>query len=117
MQVQLRKFSGTCHKCREVGHLAYNCRRSVDLPKCSTKEVATIINCQMKTWEHNSCYNLKEKLSRGSGCKSVAIKRPTNALECIADGQGTNLLREVSNEEEKDLLNVPDGLHQPQDKP
>ena len=71
----------------------------------------------MKTWEHDPCYNPKEKLPRGSEHESVAVERPTNTIECIADGQKIDLLREVSDEEEKDLRNRPDGSHEPQDEP
>ena len=110
-------FAGTCHRCREVGHKACDCRRSVDLPKCSAKEAATTIVGQMKTWGHDLCYNPEPKSHKGSECESVAIERPTNALECITDGQGIDLLREVSDKEEKDLLNRPDGSHEPQDEP
>ena len=59
---------------------------------------------------------MKEKSPRGSERESMAIERPTNALECIADGLRTNLLREVSDKEDKDLLNMPDGSHKPQDE-
>ena len=63
------------------------------------------------------CYNPTEMSCKGSERESVAIERPTNALERVADGQKTNLLREVSDDKEKDLLKVPDGLHEPQDEP
>ena len=46
----------------------------------------------------------------------MAVERPTNALERVADGQGTVLLRKVS-DEEKDLPNVPDGPHELQSLP
>ena len=71
MRKQPKVFAGTCHRCGEVGHKARDCRRSVDLPKCSTKEAATTIVSQMKTWGHNPCYNPKEKSLRGSECESV----------------------------------------------
>ena len=116
MQLRPRKFAGTCHRCGEVGHKAHDCRRSVDLPKCSVKEAATTTDGQAKTRGHDPCYNSKKKSSRGSERESVAVERPTNALECVADGQGTNLLREVSDEEEKDLRNRPDGSREPQDE-
>ena len=106
-------FAGTCHKCRKVEHKTRNCRRSVDLPKCSAKEAATTTDGQMKTWKHDPCYNPKEKSPRGSRCKSMAIKRPTNAIKSIADDLRTNLLREVS-DKEKDLPDAPDDLHEPQ---
>ena len=116
MRKRPKTFAGTCHRCREVGHKAHDCRRSVDLLKCSAKEAATTTDGQVKTRGHNPCYNPKKKLSRRSECESVAVERPTNALECMADGQGTDLFREVSDEEEKDLLNRPDGSHEPQDE-
>ena len=112
MQRWPKTFAGTCHKCGEVGHKACDCRRSVDLPKCSAKEAVTTTDGQAKTRGHDPCYNPEKKLSRGSERESVAVERPTNALECMADGQGTDLLREVSDNEEKDLLNVVDGLHE-----
>ena len=46
----------------------------------------------------------------------MAIERPTNAIERVADGQKIDLLREVSDDKEKGLLNVPDGLHEPRDE-
>ena len=117
MQPRPRKFAGTCHRCGEVGHKACDCRRSVDLPKCSANEAATTMDGQTQTRGHDPCYNSKEKSSRGSERESMAIKRPTNALECVADGQGIDLLREVSDNEEKDLLNVLDGPHELQNLP
>ena len=116
MRKRPKTFAGTCHKCGEVGHKACNCRRSVDLPKCSAKEAATTTDGQAKTRGHDPCYNPEKKLSRGSERESVAVERPTNALECVVDGQGTDLLREVSDNEEKDLLNRPDGSREPQDE-
>ena len=53
MQAWLIMFTGTWYRCREVGHLVCNYRRSVNLPKCSTKETATTIGGQMKTLGHN----------------------------------------------------------------
>ena len=72
---------------------------------------------QTQTRGHDPCYNPKEKSPRGSERESVAIERPTNALECVADGQGIDLLREVSDEEEKDPPNAPDGPREPRDEP
>ena len=112
MQVRPRQFAGTCHRRGEVGHKARNCRRSVDLPKCSTQGAATTTDGQAKTRGHDPCYNPEKELSRGSERKSVAVERPTNALECVADCQGTDLLREVNDNKEKDLLDVPDDLHE-----
>ena len=79
MQLRPRKFAGTCHKCGEVGHRTCDCRRSIDLPKCSTKEAATTMDGRMKTWGHNPCYNPKEKSLQGlrtreRGCRK-AYKR------------------------------------------
>ena len=116
MQRWLKMFAGTCHKCREVGHKACNCRRSVDLPKCSANEVATTTDGQAKTWGHDLCYNLKEKSRKGSRRESVAVERPTNILERVADDLGTDLLRKVS-DKEQNLLKVPVGLCEPRDKP
>ena len=62
------------------------------------------------------CYNSKEKSLRGSRHESVAIKRPTNAIKSIVGGQETNLLREVSNKQEKDLPDVPQRPCKPQDE-
>ena len=115
MQKRPKTFVGTCHRCGEVGHKARDCRRSVDQPKCSTNEAATTIDGQTRTRRHDPCYNSKKKSSRGSEHKSVAIERPTDTIECAADGQKTNLLREVSNEE-KDLPHVPQRPHKPQDE-
>ena len=53
MQAWPRMFTGTWYRCGEVGHLVCNYRRSVNLPKCSTKETATTIGGQMKTLGHN----------------------------------------------------------------
>ena len=47
----------------------------------------------------------------------MAIERPTNAIESVADVQETDLLREVSDNEEKVLPDVPDGLREPRDEP
>ena len=110
-------FAGTCHRCREVGHQARDCRRSVDLPKCSANEAATTTDGQTKTWGHDPCYNPEEKSLRGSRRESVAVERPTNTLERVADAQGTNLLREVSDNKEKVLPDVPDGPHELQRLP
>ena len=71
---------------------------------------------QMQTRGHDPCYNPEEKSSRGSRRESVAIERPTNAIESVADVQETDLLREVSDNEEKVLPDVPDGLHKPRDE-
>ena len=117
MRRQLKTFAGTCHRCREVGHKAHDCRRSVDLPKCSANEAATTTDGRTKTWGHDPCYNPEEKLSRGSRRESVAIERPTNAIEHVADVQEINLLREVSDEEEKDPPNAPDGPRELRDEP
>ena len=118
MQRWLKTFAGTCHRCGEVGHQARDCRRSVDLPRCSANEAATTRDGQTQTRGHDPCYNSKRRSSRGSRCESVAVERPTNAIEHVADGQRTDLLREVSDDEEKEnLLNLPDGLHEPQDEP
>ena len=68
---------------------------------------------QTQTRGHDPCYNPEKKLPRGSKRESVAVERPTNALECVADGQKIDLLREVSDDKEKSLLNVPDGPHEP----
>ena len=115
MRRRPKTFAGTCHRCGEVGHRARDCRRSVDLPKCSAKEAATTTDGQMKTWGHDPCYNPEPKSHKGSERESVAVERPKNALECVADGQGIDLLREVSDEEKENLLDVPDGLHEPRD--
>ena len=104
MQKWPKAFAGTC-RYGEVGHKACDCRRSANLPKCSAKEAATTTDGQAKTRGHDPCYNPEKKLSRGSERESVAVKRPTNALECVADGQGTDLLREVSDNEEHQQLN------------
>ena len=117
MQPRPRKFAGTCHKCGGVGHRACDCRRSVDLPKCSTKEAATTMDGQTQTRGHDLCYNSKKKSSRGSKRKSVAVERPTNALERVVDGQGSVLLRKVSDEEKENLLNALDGPHELQSLP
>ena len=117
MQARPRKFAGTCHRCGEVGHWVRDCRRSIDLPKCSMKEAATTTDSQTKTRGHEVCYNPMKMSRKGSGRESVAVERPTNTLECMADGQGTDLLREVSDNEEKDLLNVLDGPHELQNLP
>ena len=116
MRKRPKVFAGTCHRCREVGHKACDCRRSVDLPKCSAKEAATTIVGQTQTRGHNPCYNPEPKSRKGSERESMAVERPTNAIECVADGQKINLLREVSDDKEKGLLNVPDGPHEPQDE-
>ena len=89
-----------------------NCRRSIDLPNCSAKEAATTIVGQTQTRGHDPCYNPKLKSHKGSERKSMAIKRPTNAIEHAADGQKIDLTREVSNKEKKNLLNVPDRPHE-----
>ena len=117
MRKQPKTFAGTCHRCGEVGHQARDCRRSVDLPKCSTNEVATTTDGRTKAWGHKVCYNPKRKSRKGSECESMAVKRTTNALECVVDGQQTNLLREVSDKEEKDLLDMLDGLQELQAEP
>ena len=49
MQKWPKVFAGTCHRCGEVGHKAHNCRRSVDLPKCSANEAATTTDGRTKT--------------------------------------------------------------------
>ena len=91
MRKQPKVFAGTCHRCGEVGHKACDCRRSVDLPKCSAKEAVTTTDGQAKTRGHNPCYNPEKKLLRGSRCESVAIERSTNAIESVADGQHQQL--------------------------
>ena len=96
MRERPKTFAGTCHKCGEVGHKACNCRRSVDLPKCSAKEAVTITDGETQTRGHDPCYNPKEKSRKGSRHESVAVERPTNALEHIADVQEIDLTREVS---------------------
>ena len=63
------------------------------------------------------CYNPTEMSHKGSGCESMAIERPTNMIEHVVDGLGTNLLREVNDDKEENLLNGPDGLRKPQDEP
>ena len=68
---------------------------------------------QTQTRGHDLCYNPEPKSCKGSEHESVAVERPTNAIECIADGQKIDLLREVSDDKEKGLLNVPDGPHRP----
>ena len=115
MRKWLKMFAGTCHKCREVGHKARSCKRSIDLLKCSAKEVATTMDGQTQTRGHDLCYNPEPKSRKGSEHESMAVERPTNAIERVADGQKIDLLREVSDEEEN-LLNVPDGLHEPRDE-
>ena len=77
------------------------------------KEAATTTDGQTKTRGHEVCYNPTEMSRKGSGRKSVAIERPTNVIESVADVQETDLLREVSDNEEKVLPDVPDGLCEP----
>ena len=68
-----------------------------------------------KTRGHKVCYNPMEMSRKGSGRESMAIERPTNAIECIADGQKIDLLGEVS-DKEKDMPDVPDGPHKLRDE-
>ena len=112
MRKRLKKFAGTCHRCGEVGHQACDCRRSVDLPKCSTREAEKTTDGRTKTRRHKVCYNPTEMSHKGSGRKRVAIERPTNTLEHVVDAQETDLSRKVSDDEEKVLLKVPDGPHE-----
>ena len=39
MLKQLKLFTGTCYRCREVGHRAHNCRKSMDLPGNSVNKM------------------------------------------------------------------------------